>query len=53
MASSLDPTALPALKSALGDADSAVRYWAVLGHLMRAAERLVQADHAGAAADAG
>ncbi len=45
LASSRDPGSLPALKSALGDADSAVRYWAVLGHLMRGAEA-VQADEA-------
>jgi uncharacterized sulfatase len=35
LASSLDPTALPELGKLLIDSDSAVRYWAVLGHLMR------------------
>jgi uncharacterized sulfatase len=34
-ASSLKPEALPALKKAFQDADSAVRYWAALGILMR------------------
>ncbi|HEX4149649.1 MAG TPA: sulfatase-like hydrolase/transferase, partial [Pirellulales bacterium] len=44
LASALDPAALPALKTALGDSDSAVRYWGVLGHLMRGASA-VAADH--------
>ncbi len=35
LASMLRPDDLPALKSALGDDDSAVRYWAALGILMR------------------
>jgi arylsulfatase A-like enzyme len=35
LASLLEPTALPALKKATQDSDSAVRYWAVLGILMR------------------
>jgi len=35
LASMLDPGALPALKRALRDDDSAVRYWAALGVLMR------------------
>ncbi len=35
LASSLDPAALPELQQLLKDPDSAVRYWAVLGHLMR------------------
>ncbi len=35
-ASSLAPEATPALITALGDADSGVRYWAALGCLMRA-----------------
>jgi uncharacterized sulfatase len=35
LASSLRPEALSELKAALGDADSAVRYWAALGILMR------------------
>jgi arylsulfatase A-like enzyme len=34
-ASLLKPEAVPELKKALGDADSAVRYWAALGLLMR------------------
>lgn len=35
LASLLDPAALPALKEAMADSESAVRYWAVLGVLMR------------------
>jgi uncharacterized sulfatase len=35
LASGLRPDALPALTKALGDDDSAVRYWAALGVLMR------------------
>jgi arylsulfatase A-like enzyme len=35
LASSLKADALPQLRRALGDADSAVRYWGVLGILMR------------------
>jgi uncharacterized sulfatase len=35
LASLLRPEALPELKKALGDTDSAVRYWAALGILMR------------------
>jgi arylsulfatase A-like enzyme len=35
LASSLKPEALPALKQMLKDEDSAVRYWATLGILMR------------------
>ncbi|MHC5002561.1 MAG: sulfatase-like hydrolase/transferase [Planctomycetota bacterium] len=34
-ASSLDPAAVPVLRERLGDEDSAVRYWAALGLLMR------------------
>jgi uncharacterized sulfatase len=45
LASSLDPAALPALKAALSDSDSAVRYWGVLGHTMRGADA-VGADRA-------
>ena len=45
LASSLEPAALPALKSALSDTDAAVRYWAVLGHLMRGTDA-VHADQA-------
>jgi arylsulfatase A-like enzyme len=35
LASSLSPAALPELKKLLTDTDSAVRWWAALGHLMR------------------
>mgnify|MGYP001036462129 CR=1 FL=1 len=35
LASNLQPDAIPKLKAALRDADSAVRYWAALGLLMR------------------
>jgi uncharacterized sulfatase len=35
LASNLDPRALPELERLLTDADSAVRYWAALGFLMR------------------
>ena len=35
LASNLDPAALPELKKLLNDSDSAVRWWASLGHLMR------------------
>ncbi|MHB0961225.1 MAG: sulfatase-like hydrolase/transferase [Pirellulaceae bacterium] len=35
LASYLDPAALPQLTRQLDDADSAVRWWAALGHLMR------------------
>ncbi len=45
LASSLAPESTPALKAAITDADSAVRYWAVLGLLMRGADG-VQAGHA-------
>lgn len=38
LASSLEPEALPKLKAALLDADSAVRYWAVMGLLIRGRE---------------
>jgi arylsulfatase A-like enzyme len=38
LASMLAPTAMPALKKALNDDDSAVRYWAALGILMRGGE---------------
>lgn len=38
LASSLDPAALPQLYAAAVDRDSAVRYWAVLGHMMQGAE---------------
>jgi uncharacterized sulfatase len=42
-ASLLQPGAVPALKAALRDADSAVRYWGVLGLLMRGAAGVDQA----------
>lgn len=35
LASNLDPAALPELKKLLNDSDSAVKWWASLGHLMR------------------
>jgi len=35
LASNLEPAALPELKKLLADSDSAVRYWAALGFLMR------------------
>jgi uncharacterized sulfatase len=35
LASNLEPGALPELKKLLADSDSAVRYWAALGFLMR------------------
>ena len=35
LASSLRSDALPKLREGFGDADSAVRYWSALGHLMR------------------
>ena len=38
LASSLVPDGVPALKAAFADADAAVRYWAVLGLLMRGAD---------------
>lgn len=38
LASLLKPEAIPALQRALTDSDNAVRYWAVLGLLMRGAE---------------
>ena len=43
LASMLCPDALPALKSALGDDDAAVRYWAVLGILMRGRDAVADA----------
>ncbi len=45
-ASSLKPEAAPALRQALKDSDSAVRYWAVLGFLMRGAEAVKLAHDA-------
>lgn len=44
LASMLSLNAMPALKTALADTDSAVRYWAALGFLMRGGEG-VRAAH--------
>ncbi len=44
LASMLAPEALPALKKAMTDPDSAVRYWGVLGILMRG-KPAIQAAH--------
>lgn len=44
LASSLDPAALPTLAKLLDDADSAVRYWAVQGYLMRGEAAVRQAE---------
>jgi arylsulfatase A-like enzyme len=38
LASNLDPAALPRLTTLITDSDSAVRYWAALGFLMRGAK---------------
>lgn len=38
LASMLEPNALPGLKKAIADRDSAVRYWGALGILMRGSE---------------
>ncbi len=43
LASSLRPGAVPKLKKALLDDDSAVRYWAAMGLLMRGAEAVAEA----------
>jgi HEAT repeat protein len=43
LASLLQPEALPALKAAFKDDDSAVRYWAALGILMRGREGYIAA----------
>jgi uncharacterized sulfatase len=45
-ASSLDPKAVKLLVGRLGDADSAVRYWAALGLQMRGAETVKQSREA-------
>lgn len=42
-ASSLRPDELPRLKAALSDSDSAVRYWGVLGMLMRGQDAIAAA----------
>jgi arylsulfatase A-like enzyme len=44
LASNLDPAALPALADLLEDTDSAVRYWAALGHLMRGQQAVEKAS---------
>jgi uncharacterized sulfatase len=44
LASRLDPAALPKLKKLLADPDSAVRYWAALGYLMRGPEIVAQGE---------
>lgn len=46
LASGLDPAALPKLKKLLTDDDSAVRYWATLGFLMRGAEAVASGEDA-------
>ncbi|WCJ58517.1 sulfatase-like hydrolase/transferase [Fontisphaera persica] len=43
LASGLKPEALPALRQALRDQDSAVRYWGVMGILMRGAPAVTKA----------
>jgi uncharacterized sulfatase len=43
LASSLRPDALPQLREAMRDSDSAVRYWATLGILMRGKEAVAAA----------
>lgn len=45
LASRLEPDAVPALKRSLGDGDSAVRYWAALGLLMRREAGVGPAHH--------
>jgi arylsulfatase A-like enzyme len=42
LASNLSPDALPELKALLKDTDSAVRWWAALGHLMRGADAVTR-----------
>jgi uncharacterized sulfatase len=42
LASSLKPDAIPALLKALDESDTAVRYWAVMGILMRGAEAVTK-----------
>lgn len=46
LASNLEPGALPELKQLLADADSAVRYWAALGFLMRGQTAVAQNEAA-------
>jgi uncharacterized sulfatase len=45
LASNLEPGALPELKTLLTDPDSAVRYWAALGFLMRGREAVAQNEN--------
>ena len=45
LASMLQPEVLPALRKAMTDSDSAVRYWAVLGVLMRGQPAVDAARH--------
>lgn len=45
LASNLDPAALTELKKLLADDDSAVRYWAALGFLMRGADAVSQGQN--------
>jgi arylsulfatase A-like enzyme len=54
LASMLTPQALPALRKAMRDRDSAVRYWATLGLLMRGGEAVAaaRAELTGALTDA-
>lgn len=46
LAAGLDSAALPALRELLKDTDSAVRYWAALGHLMRGRAAVAGSDAA-------
>jgi uncharacterized sulfatase len=46
LASGLDPAVLPKLTEMLADSDSAVRYWAALGHLMRGQTAVVASESA-------
>lgn len=44
LASNLDSAALPELRQSLKDEDSAVRYWAALGYLMRGKQAVEQGE---------
>lgn len=44
LASNLDPAALGELKGLLTDRDSAVRWWAALGHLMRGRDAVAESE---------
>ncbi|MBI4622983.1 MAG: sulfatase-like hydrolase/transferase [Verrucomicrobia bacterium] len=46
IASRLDPAAVPRLTTLLGDGDSAVRYWAALGFLMRGKDAVMSGQAA-------